>query len=385
MAQQKARQNYGGLFSAMNDIVDENTATRSTPTTETVPAPQKTTHDYADQMSDVANFDPALGSYNFANLGQGLKFADMMSRAGEMLPSHLRDKIPLCLAVTMRALQWRIDPFALAQETYQAKDGGVIGYQAKVFVAALRTMAGISLDFRFEGEYTLSDEAVTGSKGGAIAPRRATGDRRCIASYTDSDGRLFEFETPKLDDIGVKNSPLWHNDPRQQLAYYAGRGWTRRHRPDVIMGAYSDDEVEDMPVMKDVTPKKSGLMQHLEQINNGRAAQAKAAKWSRDNMADNQDTGPDPADENQDAAAEASASSASEAHTGDKQAPTDNTPEKDAKAPTERSDAFRDGFSAFSNGRDMRDCPYEAQSDNKIEWLIGFRSGVYQSENKEPA
>lgn len=202
--------------------------------------------------AEVTDYDPGLGTYSFSNLNDVVKFAGVMSQAGEMLPDHLRHKPALCLAVTMRAQQWGFDPFALAMETYQAKQGGPIGYQAKVFTAALRQCAKIDLRFRYEGEVTMLDKPVKSARGNQIAARTATGNRKCIAYLPDDDR---EYATPPLDGITIKNSPQWHNDPDQQLAYYAARGWARRYRSDVIMGAYSTDEVETMEPMRDVTPK----------------------------------------------------------------------------------------------------------------------------------
>lgn len=214
----------------------------------------------ADQVKDITSFDPGLGAYSFNSLSDAVRFADLMSSAGEMLPEHLRGKPALCLAVTMRALHWGFDPFALATETYQAKQGGVIGYQAKVFSAALRQCAGISLRYEFQGAVKMLDEPVRSARGNEIARRKAVGDRRCRA-WAEVAGEVFEYETPALDDITIKNSPQWHNDPDQQLAYYAARGWARRHRPDVMMGAFSNDEVDEMRPMRDVTPRRGGLAQ----------------------------------------------------------------------------------------------------------------------------
>lgn len=206
-------------------------------------------------VEGVKNYDPGLGAYNFANLGDLVRFADLMAKADVMLPKHLRNKPSICLAVAMRATHWKMDPFALAIETYQAKEDQPIAYQAKVFVAALKNCAGIELQYRFEGTYKLANKAAMSTKGNETAKRTATGNRKCIA-YAEIGGRLLEYETPEIDDITIKNSPLWHNDPDQQLAYYAGRGWTRRYRPGVIMGAYSVDEVEEMPRVRDVTPRE---------------------------------------------------------------------------------------------------------------------------------
>lgn len=217
-----------------------------------------TSSEVAAKYSEMQTFDPALGAYNFSSLGDAVKFAELMSRAGEMLPPHLRMKPALCLAVVMRSQQWKVDPFALALETYQASQGGVIAYQAKVFVMALEQCAGINLKYRFVGELKRTGKPVLSARGNQIAKNGFTGNLKCIA-YGTIDGDVVEYETPEYDDIEIKNSPLWHSDPKQQFAYYAGRGWTRRYKPAVIMGAYSPEEVDRMNEVRDITPKVSGF------------------------------------------------------------------------------------------------------------------------------
>lgn len=213
----------------------------------------------AARVEDVKSFDPGIGAYSFENLGQAVKFADLMSAAGEMLPPHLRGKPALCLAVTMRAAQWKIDPFALALETYQASSGGVIAYQSKAFVMALKQCAGVRLQYEFLGSLERTNSPVKSSRGNDIAPRGYKGDRR-VRAYAVVDGIELDYVSPPYDEITIKNSPLWHTDPDQQLTYYAARGWVRRHEPGVMMGAYSVDEAEAMQEeMRDVTPKKSGF------------------------------------------------------------------------------------------------------------------------------
>lgn len=302
----------------------------------------------ARSVAEVKTYDPALGAYTFNNLGDVVRFADLMSKAGEMLPDHLRQKPALCLAVTMRATQWKMDPFALAMETYQAKQGGPIGYQAKVFTAALNG-AGVKLRYRYEGEVKMIDKPVTSYKGNEIAKRTATGNRKCIA-YATVDGDTLEYETMTLDQITIKNSPMWHNDPDQQLAYAAGRGWARRYRADVIMGAYSDDEVRAM-TMKDVTPKETAFTKLVNQARE---------------QAEEPATAPETVEE-----------------AGEAIEPTRDAPEPQPALSDEEierdafpgSDAFTHGVDAFNDGKPESDCPYDLSEARQeaVDWCGGWR------------
>ena len=53
-----------------------------------------------------------------------------------------------------------------------------------------------------------------------------------------------EYTSPPLEQIVPKNSPLWKTKPALQLYYNTLRDWARMYFPDVIMGVYTDDEIE---------------------------------------------------------------------------------------------------------------------------------------------
>lgn len=172
------------------------------------------------------------------NLGEVVRFAEVMCRADIALPKHLRGNAGACMAVALQALEWRMSPFAVASKSYAVN--GTIAYEAQLIMAVINTRSGIEgrLKFRFENE-------------GA--------ERICIA-YGKLDGEELEVRSPKFKDITPKNSPLWKSDPDQQHCYYTARAWGRRHTPEVILGIYDREEVEQFrgsENARDVTPSLS--------------------------------------------------------------------------------------------------------------------------------
>lgn len=172
------------------------------------------------------------------NLGEVVRFAEVMCRADIALPKHLRGNAGACMAVALQALEWRMSPFAVASKSYAVN--GTIAYEAQLIMAVINTRSGIEgrLKFRFEGEGQ---------------------DRVCIA-YGKLDGEELEVRSPKFKDITPKNSPLWKSDPDQQHCYYTARAWGRRHTPEVILGIYDREEVEQFrgsENARDVTPSLS--------------------------------------------------------------------------------------------------------------------------------
>lgn len=169
------------------------------------------------------------------NLGEVVKFAEVMCRADIALPKHLRGNAGACMAVAMQALEWQMSPFAVASKSYSV--GGAIAYEAQLIAAVVNTRSGIKgrLRYQFEGEGGTMTCTVTGVLDG----------EECV------------YTSPPIGSITTKNSPLWKSDPQQQLGYFAARSWARRHCPEVILGVYDRDETEEFrgpDKAKNITP-----------------------------------------------------------------------------------------------------------------------------------
>lgn len=171
--------------------------------------------------------------------GEVVSFSEIMARSQHAIPKHLRDVPGACLAVAMQAMRWEMDPFAVASKSYNVKD--IIAYEAQLIAAVVHTRAPLKTrpDYKYTGE-------------GA--------DRRCTVSAAFDDGVTRSYESPRIGDIAVKNSPLWKADPDQQLGYYSIRAFARRYCPEVILGVYTPEEAETFrgpDNARDVTPKQT--------------------------------------------------------------------------------------------------------------------------------
>lgn len=169
------------------------------------------------------------------NLGEVVKFAEVMARADIALPKHLRGNAGACMAVALQALEWQMSPFAVASKSYSV--GGAIAYEAQLIAAVVNTRSGIKgrLRYQFDGEGPSLTCTVTGILDG----------QECV------------YTSPPMGSITTKNSPLWKSDPQQQLGYFAARSWARRHCPEVILGVYDRDEAEEFrgpDNAKNITP-----------------------------------------------------------------------------------------------------------------------------------
>jgi len=190
------------------------------------------------------------GALTFSDASQMMEFAKMMSIAQVAVPKHLRNNPGACLAVCIQASEWQMSQFSVANKSYSVNDR--LAYESQLINAVILKRAPIK--GRFKIEY---------SGDGA--------KRRCKVSAVTLDGETVDYESPEIGTIKVKNSPLWLSDPDQQLFYFASRSMCRRHFPDVLLGVYSVEEIQDTPPMRDVTPSAntSKLFQSPPPVENG--------------------------------------------------------------------------------------------------------------------
>lgn len=201
---------------------------------------------------------------NGDSMDKMLKFSQMMATSKITIPKHLQGNAGDCFAIVMQAMQWGMNPFAVAQKTHLVN--GVLGYEAQLVNAVINSRAPITtrLNYEWFGDWS----KVNGKTSNAD-------DVGVIVSATmkgETEPRTLSVSMAQVGN--VRNSPLWANDPRQQLAYLATKRWSRLYCPDVILGVYTSDEFEEASEPKDVTPKESKTASIRDKV----AAKKEAAK-----------------------------------------------------------------------------------------------------------
>lgn len=173
-------------------------------------------------------------------------FADFMSKAVITVPKHLQSNSGDCLAVTMQAMQWGMNPFAVAQKTHLVN--GLLGYEAQLVNAVIIARAPIigRPNFEWYGDWSKVD--------GKNCKASDIGVRTWVTVKGESTPRVLDISFAQVGS--VRNSPLWVNDPKQQIAYLVTKKLARLHFPDVILGVYTEDELLDHAPVMDVTPEK---------------------------------------------------------------------------------------------------------------------------------
>jgi len=130
-----------------------------------------------------------------------------------------------CFLVVNQATKWNMDPFGVAQCVSVVK--GKLCYEGKLVAAVLDAKLGIELTFTYNGK--------TGDALGVVVSGVINGVTKTV------EGTVGGWKTTG------SNSP-WSspNNHQRQLAYRGSREWARVHKPALMLGAYTDDELADM-------------------------------------------------------------------------------------------------------------------------------------------
>jgi hypothetical protein len=183
------------------------------------------------------------GGAVIVNLAEQIDYAKYMASSKHAVPAHLRDNVGACIAVVDMSLRWGFAPYQVARLCYLVND--MLAFESQLIHAVIEKFAPLKYRLRptFVGEGNERVCIITGHFKGEVDP--------------------LEYKTPPVGKIEPKRSPLWKSDPDQQLFYFATQRWARRYCPDIILGVYDHEELDEMvpPYLraKDVTPSTPNL------------------------------------------------------------------------------------------------------------------------------
>lgn len=162
------------------------------------------------------------------NLDRLERIAERMASGRMTVPEYLRGNIGDCMAIAMQAMLWNMDPFAVAQKTHIVS--GRLGYEAQLVNAVLQNSGAIRgmPHYEYRGD------------GASLECR--------VGCVPRGESEIRWGEWLAISQVTTKNSPLWKVNPRQQMGYLQVKNWARAFAPGAILGVYTVDELEDMPV-----------------------------------------------------------------------------------------------------------------------------------------
>jgi hypothetical protein len=198
-----------------------------------------------------------LGGIQVGSVADIAKIADLLSRGMVAVPVHCRDQPGVCFALSLQALEWGMPIMSVINKSYVPRGGDRIGYESQLLHAVVEKNAPIKGRMRFEilGEGDDRRCKVWATFRGETEPHIYLSEplKKMHPGHVTKDGTRY-----------VKGSPLWDTNPDVQMFYAASRQWSRLFCPDVLLGAYAPEELENAPPMMDVTPKLEGLAQRLK-------------------------------------------------------------------------------------------------------------------------
>lgn len=160
--------------------------------------------------------------------------AETMATSRVTVPKHLQNSMGDCLAVAMQAMQWGMNPYAVAQKTHLVND--VLGYEAQLVNAVVQASGAITGRFHYEYK----------GEGNDLECR--------VGAVPRGEAEIVWNEWLKSSTVTTKNSPLWKTNPKQQMGYLQVKNWARAYAPGAILGVYSTDELEEIAPERVINP-----------------------------------------------------------------------------------------------------------------------------------
>ena len=175
------------------------------------------------------------------DMGEAMELAKLMAKAEGMVGVHLLGNPGACLGIVIQGMEWGISPYAVAMKSYIAskpKEGEPlppISYEAQLLHAVV--LRNAPLKGRLQHEYIGDGDELRCKVWGTFIGE----DAPCVLESEPLKALL-----PGKNQFGnLKGSPLWLKKPKQQIFYNTVRDWARMYCPDVILGAYSRDEMAE--------------------------------------------------------------------------------------------------------------------------------------------
>lgn len=145
-----------------------------------------------------------------------------------------------CFRVVNQAMRWGTDPFATAECTSVVR--GKLCYEGKLVAGVLDAKLGIELAYEWND---LKGDAYGITVSGRTQKR---GELKSIK------GTVGEWKTNR------KGSPwLAAGNHTRMLVYRGAREWARIYKPSLMLGVYTDDEIEALETRRSIAPVQHAL------------------------------------------------------------------------------------------------------------------------------
>lgn len=223
-----------------------------------------------DPMAPQPGMSPALQiMLNPTLFERAQSMARFMSQAEGFLPKHLIGKPAACFAVLTRSITWKLDPYAVAQSTFQIPGSDKVGYEGKLVAAILensgKLIGGVKHEHFGEWSKVMGKFHIGQSRGGkdVAIPDWTREDAKGLgiiirAMVKGEPGQPAEERSSEflLEQAYPLNSPLWATDPKTQIFYAAVRRFANTVATGLLMGVPWEGDTDYGPVIEHVPSRE---------------------------------------------------------------------------------------------------------------------------------
>jgi hypothetical protein len=214
--------------------------------------------------------DTVLGGLKIMTGDDLERLATRIARGGIAVPIHCRDQPGVVHALMLQALEWGMPIMGVINKSYVPRNGDRISFESQLLHAVIEKNAPLKNRLRcsYSGEGDQRRCKVWATFKGEDKPHEYE---------SETLAKLHPGHVTKIIDGAqktyVKGSQLWDDSPDVQLFYSASRTWARMWCPDVLLGAYTPDELATSEPV-DVTPVSTKITELSQRLRGSTAAHA---------------------------------------------------------------------------------------------------------------
>ncbi len=221
---------------------------------------------FQDAQQGMQAFNTANLVFSPVAMKQVQELSTLMASANGIVPRHFNNNPGACFSIILQAGRWGMDPFSLAQHTFEI--GGKLGFEAKVIQSVLQAAGGIKFQSKYNGDWSKvrgkTVERESRAKGPNDKPKKyrvpnwnANDEIGLSLTLTGvwPDGRK-ETMTVEMNSCHPRQSTNWAHDPEQQVWYSAIKKFGRRYAPELLLGVNDPDDLvrNEQPSEKEINP-----------------------------------------------------------------------------------------------------------------------------------
>lgn len=205
------------------------------------------------------NKQVAMSFFNVAGFELMQRVAGVFAKS-QMVPKTYQNNLPDCLVALNMASRLNADPLMVMQNMYIVY--GTPSWSSKFLIATFNSCGRFSaLRYKWTGTPGKDDYGCI-----AWAVEKESGEKL--------EGSEITIEIAKKEGWYNKNGSKWQTMPQQMLMYRAASMFIRTYAPEISMGLYTADEIEDSGPIN-VTPSANDVQKEIKSNANTEVFKAK--------------------------------------------------------------------------------------------------------------